>query len=383
MYDDAPTMLIIDGKGPDQYRVKLPLRTVEIITKQIDRSELSEFGHDVLRWALPEFVDPETYQRAVKTRAEQLDIRPLAPIAGPTGILSGQERRFAGDHTLPRDRYYTISQPDGSDGGTLLKELKAYYDPIQSGPINFFEIDLRETETIQRLGELGVKIPKASRAIIFNLVGTNDEPHPLASAYGLSTPLKVMFPVRVKKKRIRKVVDLRDPTAADAFAREMTSLKGPRQIPVFPKKPKLNSFTQLLPTILGQELGGNMFCKIAGEALRDSGCNGLIYPSARSDSSVSVVEGTVTEALGWCFVDYRRAPKRIRGLGFVDYRDTWAQYIAKGGGVGLRDNGPWVYYPEIRIRSIFNGPEAGSWSVMGIEARREFELSRRSEEISR
>jgi hypothetical protein len=43
------------------------------------------------------------------------------------------ERRFSGDGYLSRARYFSLCHDDGLDGGTVLRELTAYHDPISDG----------------------------------------------------------------------------------------------------------------------------------------------------------------------------------------------------------------------------------------------------------
>jgi hypothetical protein len=59
-------------------------------------------------------------------------------------------RRFSGDGLLSRSRYYSLCQPDGTDGGTIRREVAAYHDPITRAPIKIEDVFAPTTKRVQR-----------------------------------------------------------------------------------------------------------------------------------------------------------------------------------------------------------------------------------------
>jgi hypothetical protein len=344
------------GGSVEPFQLELPISSVEVVLKQVNRDLVSDLGQRLLASAFPGFLDRVKYTSEMQSRARDLDIRPLVPIN--SSYLS-QPRRFAGDDTLPNSRYYTVAERDGGDNGTLLRELLAYYDPRTVGPLQLDEVDLGDETVVRELIQGGFRVPPTERALKIRVDASGEQD---------------LIPLSITMRVVDGVLDLRHPDTADAFTRIMSSLKWPNGVHITPLKPRLERFAEMLPTLLGQELGGPFFCKIVGQALRDSGCRGLIYPSARSDCGVSVVNGSVSRAWGWCFVDYTGAPCPFRGILYVDHRSEWDRMIGRGGGIGLRDNGPREVFPDIRLEYVDNGPHESSWQVKGIESRRRREL---------
>lgn len=58
---------------------------------------------------------------------------------------STRARRYAGEHTLGRNKYFTLCNlPDGNDQETLLRELEAYYNPLQDCVVDLFDSTIPE-----------------------------------------------------------------------------------------------------------------------------------------------------------------------------------------------------------------------------------------------
>ncbi|WP_159928813.1 MULTISPECIES: hypothetical protein [Nocardia] len=68
-------------------------------------------------------------------------------------------------------------------------------------------------------------------------------------------------------------------------------------------------FISVLSAMIFPELGGESFHAAVGQELRKRGYQGLVFPSARNDSRVVIVDGTLMQHSGWNFLDYRGAPR--------------------------------------------------------------------------
>lgn len=260
---------------------------VDLVLKQIDKSVFSQDGIEIFKMCFGGFLDFKM----------------------PSGELVLTSRRFAGDSSLPGGSYYTIACEDsGDDKRTLFGELLAYashgYD--DAGYFKFWDLTIPEqrknvSQIIPKRIRQGLIDPTLeSPGIIVGLMPFNGHPHPFVHRRtGKMGPGFVDYTICVQKYRATNVIDLRTPSTADAFCKILTSP------PYYPKGRTLDSFRDLLPSILNQELGGGPgFCTIAGTALRNAGIHGLIYPSARSDAYVKVHNGTVVDSSGWIFVKY-------------------------------------------------------------------------------
>jgi hypothetical protein len=118
---------------------------------------------------------------------------------------------------------------------------------------------------------------------------------------------------------------------------------------VFGKDADVHDFAAMLPALVYPEFGGSGVTKSIGSWMRTMGVNGLVYPSARSDVSVSFTyESEVARHRGWCFVDYRAAE-------FIP--DDLAHY----------DHNPWYGFIEGRQAAPTLVSDARSWQIKGAE----------------
>ena len=163
-------------------------------------------------------------------------------------------RRFAGDSSLPRGRYYTLAHDEsGFDDGTLVDELRAYYNPIPSGMVQIF--DLTKTRDKQIFEER--ELPYGEQNIVLVFLPQGPQPHPFARRYtNKPAALLVVLPLLIHRRRLTKVLDLHIPDVADWFARTFSRLEmhiRKASIKAFPLKPPLQSFREIIPAILSQE----------------------------------------------------------------------------------------------------------------------------------
>ena len=281
------------------------------------------------------------------------------------------QRRFAGDATLPRSRYFTVCHTaDGNDGGTLVNELTAYGQPLRSGPVDIIDTSVPSPEADHLRRYL-----RAGTAAVFFLVSESDIfPSPLHTVAGIDSAVRVgIVPLAITRVRLDRVIDLRVPSTADWFTREFTRLRNPSTgMPVFVTAGPLDEFADLLPALLAQDLGsGAGVTQLAGLWLRRLGADAVIFPSARSDLRVDVRNGTVIDSYGWNLVDYRRTPEPLMEIGF-DLSPEWPAYPMVGANIALGAQGgdPFIYRGT-RIARVPSGADRGSLTVRGIEEQRE------------
>jgi hypothetical protein len=102
--------------------------------------------------------------------------------------------------------------------------------------------------------------------------------------------------------------------------------------------------------------------------LRKLNVNGLVFPSARSDSQVIAQDRTAVEWAGFNFVDYRntRRPKHVAAMdlsvGWPTKIESWPDDWTEGSET--------IVYDTASISSKDSGIDSGSWNVGGIEMRR-------------
>jgi hypothetical protein len=200
---------------------------------------------------------------------------------------------------------------------------------------------------------------------------------------GIAFPL----PVKVTYECIENVVDLRLPETADRFAKTVSQavleINAPKissaaYFKCWPLRSPLETFRQLLPAMLSQELGGGVLSVAAGVLLRQAGVNGLVFPSARNDPFLRVKDGVVRRSDGWNFVDYRAAPPPKQML-VLDVDRSWPDKVRLGPGFRVT-NGPLPdLFRIVEIDYTDEGSRKGSFEVDGIvnvhNALRELEMT--------
>ena len=197
----------------------------------------------------------------------------------------------------------------------MLLELTAYHDPMTDGPARFTTspkppVGRRPTPWGPR------PLMKARRGILVSIPPYTATRHSwLHDAVRRWETTTVFLPVRITRERFNRLIDLRDPRVASWFTYELTRLRwitgDGSEARAFAAKEPLDEFADLLPSLMVQyHGGGNGATRIAGQWLRLLGADGLVFPSARSDSWVEVDHEAVRESHGWNLVDYRGADRR-------------------------------------------------------------------------
>jgi hypothetical protein len=91
------------------------------------------------------------------------------------------------------------------------------------------------------------------------------------------------------------------------------------------------SFVDLVPTLLTPFIGGgHPFLQSLGLFLRTLGCGGLVYPSARCDSSAHAIGAKVRGSTGWNFVDLEGAPPSADDRSRLGEVWTWNEFYRAG-----------------------------------------------------
>jgi hypothetical protein len=326
--------------------------TFEGLIKQLDITLVGKHARRTVARCFPEF---ERQQDAGK----QLDVGYIFSAHGIQAVQSGRRRRYAGGSNLPIARYYSVcSTADGNDKGTLCYELMTYWS-YGAGKVypSLFDTSSHPDKAamIAQTKRLAAASGNASyRDEVASLI---DSGKPLL----IITPLRAResieaihadtevldFPavceLSLKMVSIPDCLDLRLPAHREFFCRKLTKfpeINAHKQVSARRHKSTIDFIAALAHLIL-PDLGGDVFHQHVGQRLREWGYNGLVFPSARNDSSVVNIGDKVVEHSGWNFVDYRNAgppsskfelPERIRrwppltlqDLGVEVYGvDTW------------------------------------------------------------
>lgn len=275
-------------------------------------------------------------------------------------------RRFSGDGTLSRTRYFSLCTRDGGDSGTMRRELTAYHDPLTVGVVDISDPTESEGGTKDQFSKPPSSAPSSGGELVISIPPFTAIQHEaLREALTHWEAVTAAVPVRVVTESFERLIDLRVPHVAAWFTQELTRLcwlnDDNGETRAFPNKEPLDRFFDLLPSLAVQTLGGgNGATRIAGQWLRSIGADGLVFPSARSDSVVEVRDGELGASYGWNMVDYRSAdPVRLRSL---DLTSSWIQRISNES-----DELPLRVYANVALHSSERGPDRGSWSWTNLE----------------
>jgi hypothetical protein len=159
----------------------------------------------------------------------------------------------------------------------------------------------------------------------------------------------VIIPTRSSRVAIDGVVDLRQRNAQSWLFRFFQH--GDGAVSIRPESRAIAGFADMLPALMYPEYGGSGLTKSLGSWMRVCGVQGLVFPSARSNASVSAAEDSSIAAFhGWNFVDYRDVDCLPDSLFHVENND-WYGFTERGG-----------VTPSVAITDR-------SWSISGIETK--------------
>lgn len=295
-------------------------------------------------FAFPRFLAPRlsTPEELENTRAALGTTRAFASPRNP--------RRYAGDFTLSAGSYFGICD-DGTDDdhGTVIREIKAYRDPAQSGPVRIFDAD---DERIRNDFGISDDLRHAFLLFIHDLARFRAKCPPEAAEaidWDAPEPPAFLFRYEIELREIDRVLDLRRREASDWLFR--TFRLGDGNILLKHFGTNAQDFTAMLPTLLDPTHGGNSVTNAIGLWMRKSGVNALIYPSARSDAGVHYANGEMIAFNGWNLVDYRKTP----AFEFID---------------AVLDTSPWsneiLAGASLRVSNRREDAHYGSWQMRGV-----------------
>ncbi len=301
-----------------------PLFCDELIIKQLDTSTNTEQEVAALDLAFPVF--------------RQLDSEHFFP-GGWTTVMTGlgskalfigrgRERRYAGDKTLDRGRYWSIcNDREGFDHSTLLNELRAYYGYMSRSVVSIYDTscDLKALGDLHERGviNLGIVLKIAEqqfgswrRPFLMLLIKTVQQGEKANAANLLHGKTHVfLYGLRIETPRVNKLFDLRRAACQRWLLNEFLPLelkegekRRAKNDVVLYGDPPPSTIESLFPILLSPEIGGsNPFIQALGSWLRCHGCHGIVFPSARSDFSATERKGAIENFAGWNFVDFRGA----------------------------------------------------------------------------
>lgn len=362
---------------------RLPLTTFEGWLKRLDPGVLNEAGRALMKEVFSRFGSLPSIEQYIQKTERLIDIgvRFSQNVLDDLVTLRRQldagmrveprrHRRYAGgDGRLPRSCYSSVcSDAQGSDGGSLNRELMEYVHPAFPGLVFVGDSsDPRCTELLARRG-IGVR-PGYCALCVFIFAPEDGERRRVFNEVYSQTleqsggpDLQARFMIvesYVDYVEIDNVIDLRLPETQEWFFRHFKSGDG-----VHLSKPngeQITDFCDMLPTLMHPELGGCDATHGIGSWMRTNDrVNALIYPSARSDAQTSLLDGRLVGFSGWNMVDYRGADDIASTEVVVDHE-------------------PWDDFHQ--LAKVFNRPEAvlhrarpgspdeGSWIVRGVQTR--------------
>jgi len=276
--------------------------------KQVDPNGLDEPERQLFDFFFPQFrrlanETPEWFSRK----------KPMPVFTSESVFLHGggdRQRRFAGDATLPRARYWSLepswpSEPDPEDN-QLIWELFAYSSPYNRMDPELIDttVDVDDAKKLRRR-----KLISPVPSIVHNI-----HPHEkglLPARLRIDNKVQSFrqYPLKIEEVSIDNVLDLRQPESMRwlrrmfwAWAPSLPDLS--KQITA-PKKSQRRIAT-LLRLLTAPEIGGGLpILQGLGALLRTRGVAGLVFPSARCDSGALTRDGKLKYHWGFNFVDYR------------------------------------------------------------------------------
>jgi hypothetical protein len=247
----------------------------------------------------------------------------------------GRERRYAGDKTLSRGRYFSICHDkDGDDTGTLLNELKAYYSYESKLPCEIFDSTISDgsVSELERFNHKPIEWPhillrvgpKTPNHVAHHISGTQHYPI-----------IHIPLPLSIESVEIGSVLDLRLRDAQDWFYWNFRRIESELRVSSLyyatakETLMQMIGFRDMFPILTTPEIGGSHpFLQGVGAWLRSHEVDALIYPSARVDclSLCSPQSGALEYWDGWNLVFYKDAPPLDWRTHF-GHTATWRPFV--------------------------------------------------------
>ena len=345
-----------------------PYQSLDLLLKQFDLQDLDPSAQQAFTLFSSFTQAWEQNRSRYISEAEEM-LASLSPNGGKYDVHSDTQpdRRFAGDGYLSRARYFALCRDNGLDGGTMLRELTVYHDPMSDGPVEINDLTEGPSSAGDPSSGTGGSSREGPRGVLISIPPYTATRHDwLRDAVRHWDTTTVLLPVRTTHERFERLIDLRDPRVAAWFTHELTRLRwitgDGSEARAFPNKEPLDEFADLLPSLVVQyQGGGNGATRIAGQWLRSLGADALVFPSARSDSWVEVDRETVRESHGWNLVDYRGAsPARLQTF---DITAGWITQMSNE-----IDEMPMPHQADVFLERETQGRARGSWHWHNIEA---------------
>ena len=187
--------------------MQIPLISYEGYLKQFSFSQLNEKGRAVCDWAFPGY-----NQRKSEDQLEEGAAQLINQGANHVYTHHNPPRRYA-SFNMPRSRYYSVvKDPDGDDGGTLVREMYAYCHWDLGFTVHIFDCATVEPDD---LGHLASAYKGAMNAIGIVFYTHKNDSGPLAEMELMEPPQDGLFatvvycPYSFEAVHIENVLDLR------------------------------------------------------------------------------------------------------------------------------------------------------------------------------
>ncbi|WP_296705522.1 hypothetical protein [Algoriphagus sp.] len=349
----------------------IPLTDFNAYVKFSRPSFLNPLGEMILREAFPAFSpDEKTYDSELWKKIEEANLKrhskTVDGIIKENGLQYGlinprvfrikgsMRRRFAGDFYLSRGSYYSVCNDEyGNDNGTLKQELSSYLLPEINDQIVVHDLEMPRDE------ELLKQHVKAPTGFVIELLNSEEKINPIILKLHeaklipeiITKPMLVYMPLAVEYFTIPRVLDLRLLEAQNWLTQFLP--KG-NEILKMPKAKKLDSFCEMLPTLMYPDRGGNDITDSIGFLLRVMKVNGLVFPSARCNVLCEFLDGKLNNFKGWNFLDYRSSNEILGGFHSREDVSQW--------------NKPEDFVEGAVCRlAPDDSPFAHSWKIEGLE----------------
>jgi len=166
---------------------KIPFSTVELNLKQINLSELSNHAPEVMSFLFGRFADTRLTDEELSAKSMRANTFFGNKVKfDHESFDQSLSRRYAGDNTLPRGRYYSLANDDsGDDSGTMLYELMAYCYPKEPGLTEIWDLTLPHHYKI--INDLFKQVTNSSEgyaknnSLLISLLPLDGRSHPLGS----------------------------------------------------------------------------------------------------------------------------------------------------------------------------------------------------------
>jgi hypothetical protein len=239
-------------------------------------------------------------------------------------------RRFSGDGSqdFPRARYHALcTDALGNDNRTLVQELNVYTVPHLTGHCVATTGERPDTVNLLFRGLpdeanplfLAIHEPDRFENYLSGLPENGEGFRAILNAPEIHKQvdarheLIISVQCRISEINIIDCLDLRQPEArvwtleflrnppAGLLGEAYAGLAAAHEVDIR----KIRSWSDAMPILTGKSVGGNSLTDHFGIVLRNFGCQGLVFPSARSDYLSQFENGTLTNFYGWNLVDYR------------------------------------------------------------------------------